>query len=76
MAIQALFYSIIIPFKNLGGYDYLRNMHPDRFGPNIWYDRFILRDGGAMSYMDIEAFLSMNESRGLEITEVKNGQEK
>lgn len=73
MAIQMLFYNIIIPFSKLGGYQYLEEIVPSRIGPNVWYDQYLIRDDGAMGYADINVSLCDYESWGLNITEERNG---
>lgn len=73
MSLQMLFYSIIVRFDRVHGYQYLARMHEQRFGPNIWYDRDIIRDGGAMSYDDVQTILEAYDSMRLSITSEQTG---
>ena len=73
LSLQMLFFSIIVRFDRIGGYEYLAQMNEQRFGPMIWYDRDIVRFGGAMSYDDVQTIIESYDSMGLSVTTQQDG---
>ena len=75
MALQVVQYSIIVLFERLRGFAYLGRVPDDSFGPEVWYDKNLLRAGGAADQESALGTLESLRRIGLEMTEVVDGNE-
>ncbi len=75
MALQVVQYSIIVLLERLRGFAYLGRVPDGDFGPEVWYDKYVLRAGGAADQESALGMLETFRRIGLEMTEVVDGAE-
>ena len=65
MAIQIFYYSVVIQFRSVGGYQYLNSLKNKRLGTKVWYDKHIIVDNWMMDYNSVEYFINHYSELGL-----------